>query len=78
MIISAPIDDLGMMDKGTLIRGLQEAALGVADPRKLQGLNLTLSLIRWLSMQAEWQARPPYSSQLVWANSERVRENGIS
>ena len=78
MIMSAPIDDLGMIDKGTLIRGLQEAALGVADPRRLQGLNLTLSLIRWLSMQAEWHGRPRYWSQIVWANSKRLRENGLS
>jgi len=52
MIMQAPIDDFRMIDKEILIRSLEDAALGVADPRKLQRLNLTLSLIAWLSAQA--------------------------
>jgi asparagine synthase (glutamine-hydrolysing) len=64
MIAQSPIDDLGMIDKEILRRSLEEAALGVADPRKLQRLNLTLSLIAWLSAQRRWQSgsNPPTHS----------------
>ena len=55
MIKQAPIDDLGIIDKEILTGALEEAALGVAEPRKMQRLNLTLSLIAWLSSQTRWQ-----------------------
>jgi asparagine synthase (glutamine-hydrolysing) len=67
MIMQAPIDDLEMIDKDILTRSLEEAALGVADPRSLQRLNVTLSLIAWLSAQPQWQRRsndPTHSIRL--------------
>ena len=70
MIATAPIDDLGMIDKEMLVRSVEEAALGVADPRKLQRLNLTLSLIAWLSAQPRWQrgsSQPTRSIRLSYA-----------
>jgi asparagine synthase (glutamine-hydrolysing) len=55
MIRRAPIDDLDLFDKVTLIQCLQKAALGDArNVRALNRFNLTLSLIRWLSSQADW------------------------
>jgi asparagine synthase (glutamine-hydrolysing) len=57
MIMRAPIKDFGMIEKDILIRRLEEAALGVIGPRRLQRLNLTLSLITWLSWQPAWQSR---------------------
>jgi asparagine synthase (glutamine-hydrolysing) len=62
MIHQAPCDDLGMLDKNQLIEGLHKAALGGAGARPLQHLNLMLALLKWLSMQQEWQTiqdRPP-------------------
>jgi asparagine synthase (glutamine-hydrolysing) len=57
MILQAPIEDFGMIEKDILIRCLEEAALGAVGPRRLQRLNLTLSLITWLSLQSVWQSR---------------------
>ena len=57
MILRAPIEDFGMIEKAILIQSLEEAALGVVGPRRLQRLNLTLSLITWLSKQLAWQSQ---------------------
>ena len=65
MILGAPIDGFGMIEKDVLIRALEEAALGTVGPRRLQRLNLTLSLVTWLSRQSEWQSRPIASTDVI-------------
>ena len=51
LVQEAPIDDLGVFDKATLTDCLRQAALGVDLPDGTMRLDLTLSLITWLSMQ---------------------------
>ncbi len=46
------VDELAIFQKETLIEAIQEASLGVANARQLQRFDLSLSLIKWLSMQA--------------------------
>lgn len=65
MIRQAPIEDLGMLDKDILIQCLQEAALGGAGVRPLHRFNLTLSLVKWLSLQDEWCRRPRPPTELI-------------
>lgn len=55
MVREAPIDDLEMIDKACLLRCLQEASMASANARQLQRLNFTLSLLKWLHMQHEWE-----------------------
>jgi hypothetical protein len=55
MIQDAHIEDLEIIDKEALTRCLQEAALWGVGVRPLHRLNLTLSLLKWLSMQDEWR-----------------------
>jgi asparagine synthase (glutamine-hydrolysing) len=65
MIQRAPIDDLGMLDKDTLTQYLHPAALGGAHVRSLHRLNLTLSLIKWLSMQSGWRHVDNSPTQII-------------
>lgn len=52
LVRAAPIDDLDMIDKETLIACLRETALGAEySPGGSTRLNSTLSLVKWLSMQ---------------------------
>jgi asparagine synthase (glutamine-hydrolysing) len=51
----APID--GMIDKDVLIKNVQEASLAGFPPRGLQRMNYTLSMLKWLNMQQEWQCK---------------------
>jgi asparagine synthase (glutamine-hydrolysing) len=75
MILRAPIEDFGMIERDILIRCLEEAALGVVGSRRLQRLNLTLSLITWLSMQSAWQSRSSSPTDVfrVLPQSEDIR-----
>lgn len=80
MIRQAPLDDLGLLDKDILIKCLNKAALGVAHTEGgSTRLDLALSLIKWLSMQSEWQQStdPPVETirvagQDVFTKSEPV------
>jgi asparagine synthase (glutamine-hydrolysing) len=52
LVEQAPVDDLGFLDKGSLLDCLQRAALGNAgDAGALMHLNATLSLLLWLTQQ---------------------------
>jgi asparagine synthase (glutamine-hydrolysing) len=52
LVERAPVDDLGFLDKGSLLDCLQRAALGNAgDAGALMHLNGTLSLLLWLTLQ---------------------------
>ena len=53
MIRHAPVDIVEMFDKNLLIQSLQEASLAGVNVRKLQHLNCTLSLIKWLCMEKQ-------------------------
>jgi asparagine synthase (glutamine-hydrolysing) len=55
MIREAPPVALEFFDKPVLLQALQEAGMAGTEPRRLQRLNFTLALIKWLSMQAEWR-----------------------
>jgi len=53
LVQQAPIDDLGLFDRTALLDCLQQAALGnAANVQSLTRLNSTLSLLKWLSLQA--------------------------
>ena len=58
MIQNAPLEPLGMFDKGILLRQLEEASLGGTNCRQLLRLNITLSLIKWLCMRGKGQCAP--------------------
>jgi asparagine synthase (glutamine-hydrolysing) len=59
MIHSAPVDDLGLLDKPELIRHLRQTALGVEHSAAgAIRLDLTLALVKWLSMYRQWLAMP--------------------
>jgi asparagine synthase (glutamine-hydrolysing) len=64
---SAPIDDLGIFDKATLIECIEEAALGVAESPRLRRLDTTLAAIAWLKMESDWQRR-----RIDWRHVVRV------
>jgi len=52
LVEQAPIDDLGFLDKATLLDCVQRAALGNAvDAPSLDPMNRTLSLLLWLTRQ---------------------------
>ncbi len=56
LIHRAPVDDLNVFDKEALIRSLQQAALGFIPPGSLDKLHLTLSWLRWFTLQEEGQS----------------------
>jgi len=72
IIRQSPVEELGIFDKDVLTRCLQEAVLGGAHVRQLHRLNLTLSLIKWLSMQSTWQSA---SNSNLLSASVQVVEN---
>jgi asparagine synthase (glutamine-hydrolysing) len=54
LVEQAPVDDLGFLDKGSLLDCLQRAALGNAgDAGALMHLTGTLSLLLWLTQQRQ-------------------------
>jgi asparagine synthase (glutamine-hydrolysing) len=54
LVERAPVDDLGFLDKGSLLDCLQRAALGNAgDVGALMHMNGTLSLLVWLTQQRQ-------------------------
>src|SRR5262249_4634622 len=56
LVEQAPVDDLGFLDKASLIDCLQRAALGNAgDAGALMHLNGTLALLLWLTQQRQSQ-----------------------
>lgn len=62
MIHQAPLDALAFLHKETLLRCLQQAALGAANGVDgTHKLNLTLALLKWWGRQNAWQraALPP-------------------
>lgn len=67
MILQAPCEDIGLLDKGLLIEHLYKAALGGAGVRPLQHFNLMVAFLKWLSMQEAWLQLPctPESSETV-------------
>ena len=75
LIQQGPIGEFEMIENDILIRCLEDAALGVVGPRPLQRLNLTLSLITWLSRQSAWQSRSisPTDIFRVFPQSEDIR-----
>ena len=75
LVRQALVDDLGMLDKEALMRCLQEAALGGAGIRPLHRFNLTLSLLKWLSMQSAWQRTVEAPTEII---SMRQRPCGVS
>jgi asparagine synthase (glutamine-hydrolysing) len=66
LVEQAPVDDLGFLDKATLLDSLQRAALGNAiDAPSLDPLNRTLSLLLWLTRQHQGRRQhcPPAPAQ---------------
>ena len=62
LVEQAPVDDLGFLDKATLLDCLQRAALGNAgDAPSMSAMDRTLSLLLWLTRehQGRLQQRPP-------------------
>ncbi|WP_146003847.1 asparagine synthase-related protein [Fischerella thermalis] len=71
MLKISPIDELGIFDQNILIQALHEASLGVANARQLQRLDLSLCLIKWLSMQEEWLQRKESANATFLINRAR-------
>jgi asparagine synthase (glutamine-hydrolysing) len=65
MVRQAPIEDLGMIDKDVLIQSLEEASLGGPDGRRLHRLDLTLCLLKWLSLHEQWQGDRRPASEVI-------------
>jgi asparagine synthase (glutamine-hydrolysing) len=66
LVEEAPADDLGFLDRVTLLDSLQRAALGNAiDAPSLDSLNRTLSLLLWLTRQHQGRRQhcPPSPAQ---------------
>jgi asparagine synthase (glutamine-hydrolysing) len=75
LIEQAPADDLGFLDKATLLDCLQRAALGNAiDAPSLDPLNRTLSLLLWLTRQHQDRRQhcPPSPAQQKQAGATSV------
>jgi asparagine synthase (glutamine-hydrolysing) len=59
LVEQSPVDDLEFVDKAELLRCLHKAALGVGDCAPgWDRLNLTLSALKWLTMQGNPVDRP--------------------
>jgi asparagine synthase (glutamine-hydrolysing) len=60
LVRRAPVDDVGCVDKDVLVECLRQAALGV-DPSGygVSQLEITLSLLAWLSLQEKGHGSPP-------------------
>jgi asparagine synthase (glutamine-hydrolysing) len=66
LVRQAPIDDLGLFDRTTLLDCLQQAALGnAADTQALSRLNSTLSLLKWLTLQDQQRPRQDRATAAV-------------
>ena len=76
MIQNAPLEPLGMFDKGILTRQLEEASLGGDNCRQLHRLDITLSLIKWLCMQ-ERGKRPLPPTEVIGVWSPEDAEDGL-
>jgi asparagine synthase (glutamine-hydrolysing) len=54
LVERAPVDDLELLDKGALLRCLQQAALGIGSGAQgVDRLSLTLCLLKWLTQQQD-------------------------
>ena len=69
LIRRAPVEDLGWVDKGVLVECLRQAALGV-DPSGfgVSQLEITLSLLAWLSLQEKGRGSPPAPVEVLHAD----------
>jgi asparagine synthase (glutamine-hydrolysing) len=73
LVQTAPIDDLHILNKDTLLKCLQQAALGIAgDAAGVDRLTLTLSLLKWLSMRAESPSFRESHDEVVWVPRKEV------
>jgi asparagine synthase (glutamine-hydrolysing) len=63
MVRAAPVEHLGVLDKGVLLRQLEEASLGGARAPQMVRLESSLALVKWLSLQEE--ARDPQGPRQV-------------
>lgn len=59
LIRETPLDDLGVLDRAALVRGLEVASLGGATAPQLQGLCLSLAAVGWLAGQRRAETAPP-------------------
>jgi asparagine synthase (glutamine-hydrolysing) len=55
VIRDAPDDCLGVFDRAVMLQSLQEAAVGYVPSGSLDRMNLSLSWLKWCSLQGEWQ-----------------------
>lgn len=66
MIEQSPINELGLLNKMSLVNCLHQATLGLTTGVDgLHRLNLTLSLMKWLAMQDEWCATITQPDQVI-------------
>src|SRR5262249_9753111 len=66
LVRRAPVDDVGFLDRDALIDCLRQSALGVGNARiQLDRVNLTLSLLRWLSLRESTGARTAAPAEVV-------------
>jgi asparagine synthase (glutamine-hydrolysing) len=67
----APVDDLELLDKPTLLNCLRQAALGIGHSAQgVDRLNLTLCLLKWIGMQEAWLKKPPLPKTALAADGQ--------
>jgi asparagine synthase (glutamine-hydrolysing) len=55
LVRDTAVDDLGLFDREVLLRCLHQAAMGQVSVESLSRLHITLSWLRWYTLQDEWQ-----------------------
>jgi asparagine synthase (glutamine-hydrolysing) len=65
LIRKSPCDELGLVDRDSLIDGVRRAALGGSGVRPLRHLNLMLGLLKWLQMRGQWERRADEPSTVL-------------
>jgi asparagine synthase (glutamine-hydrolysing) len=59
LVERAPVDDLELLDRPALLDGLRQAALGIGESTLgVDRLNLTLAVLKWLTVQEQALRRP--------------------
>jgi asparagine synthase (glutamine-hydrolysing) len=64
-------DEFGIVEPATLLATIDEATLATAEPSQSRPMDMTLSLLSWLSRQEQWQSANPAPSEVHRLCGER-------
>jgi asparagine synthase (glutamine-hydrolysing) len=80
LVCDSPLDELSFIDREKLTECLEQAALGIGATRAgLDRLNITLAILRWLSLRAERPANLSKPAQILtfpWTVTEAGELSG--